>query len=184
MSQNDILEKQRLRQKFLAERAALPLREVSQKSNEIMKRLLSLPVVKNASSIALYMAIKKEVQTISAIEHFYKKKTILLPVTKDKIYLAPFTSFEDLRLGSFNILEPISTDFSRADSDVIVVPGVVFDKRKYRIGYGKGFYDKLLKTSNSITIGVCFDFQVIPKIPHMEHDQPMDYIITEKRIIK
>ena len=68
--------------------------------------------------------------------------------------------------------------------DVIIVPGAAFDARGNRLGYGAGFYDKLLSAFKKLTIAVAFEEQIVPKVPADPHDVPVQKIVTEKRIIE
>ena len=87
-----------------------------------------------------------------------------------------------MRKGKFGILEPTSK-VSLVDPDLVVVPGLAFDLHLHRLGYGKGYYDRFLKSTSSYKIGICFDFQIVEKIPNESHDQKMDEVISEKRIL-
>ncbi len=72
---------------------------------------------------------------------------------------------------------------NRDKVDIIIVPGTVFDKQCHRIGYGKGYYDGLLKGYNGVSIGICFDLQIVDKVPLDEWDEQLDKVITEEKII-
>jgi len=76
-----------------------------------------------------------------------------------------------------------------ADIDLVIVPGVVFDKSGHRIGYGHGYYDRFLDNlekinKNAVKVGLAYDFQIADKVPIEKHDVPVDKIVTEKRIIR
>ena len=79
---------------------------------------------------------------------------------------------------AYSILEPIGEEFIDIDKiDVVIVPGIAFDKENNRLGRGRGYYDKLLTTANAIKVGVCFDFQFFDRIPTEEFDVKMNYVI-------
>jgi len=81
---------------------------------------------------------------------------------------------------SFGILEPEGESFTELqDIDLIIVPGVAFDKNNNRLGRGKAYYDKLLNYVNCHKYGVCFDFQLVPNVPADQHDVKMDKVITD-----
>ena len=88
--------------------------------------------------------------------------------------------------GRFGILEPIElAKITYKSIDMVLVPGVIFDKNGYRLGYGLGYYDRFLnKLPKAVKVGLCFDFQVMDKVPREEHDIPVDYIVTDKEIIE
>jgi len=117
-------------------------------------------------------------------EAINKGKTVLVPHTEEEIKLVKFTSWNDLKPGKFGILEPRTKIKRQKSPDVVIVPGVAFDLQGYRIGYGKGYYDRLLKKLKAKRIGICFDIQIIEKIPKHGHDERLDSVITEKRMVK
>lgn len=155
-------------------------------SDKILENLETTEVFRTASCIAIYHAIPGEVQTASFIEKWYTKKKILLPVIEgDDLRLLPYTGSESLKSGVFGILEPTLSDpsISENDLDLIVVPGVAFDRERNRMGRGKGYYDRLLSTLQVPKVGICFGFQLLPSIPVEPFDKKMDLVITEKEII-
>lgn len=156
-------------------------------SEKILKRLEETDLFRQASSIALYHAIRGEVQTAAFIEKWYLKKQLLLPVIEgDDLHLVPYRGKESLKSGVFGILEPtaaeevLQTEYS---PDLIIVPGVAFDRSLNRTGRGKGYYDRLLSTLEAPKIGICFNFQLQESIPVESFDKKMDLIITESEII-
>lgn len=175
--------KKALRTKISLKRSNLNFSEIREKSNVIMEKLLSLSQFQKAQVVAFYLSKSDEVQTENAIKKILEEKTILVPVTKNEIKLVKFTSFSDLEPALFSVPEPKTKRYSNQQPDVIVIPGLAFDKHGNRLGYGKGYYDTLLKNLKSIKVGVCFDFQLINNVPSYEHDQKVDTIITEKRIL-
>ena len=95
-------------------------------------------------------------------------------------------SIKQLESGYKGIKEPVVNErylyrFERSEDTLVIVPGVAFDANGYRVGYGKGFYDRFLKDKRQMTvIGLCFSGQLVEEIPHDEHDIKMDKIITEE----
>lgn len=101
--------------------------------------------------------------------------------------LSHLKSWEDLSIGSYGILEPRIGKIRKTnpkDIDLFIVPGVAFDKYGNRVRHGKGYYDRLLEKTKSTIVGLCFEFQLVEKIPIEPHDKPVDIILTENRIIK
>ena len=140
--------------------------------------------------LSLYYPSSNEVNVLKLINLEYSKKfNFLLPVI-EKNKLMNFFKWKKndiLFLNKFGIPEPIKTN--KIVPDFILVPLLAFDKYKNRIGYGKGFYDKYLRkhiqiNKNIVTIGVAFSFQKYHKLPIDINDYKLDYIITEKGIIK
>ncbi len=150
----------------------------------IVQNVLALEAVKNARCVATYLAKGSEVDTHKLIECLRKDgKKVLVPITTDRIELVEFTSFGDLERGKFGVPEPRTKIGDTDEPDVIIVPGLAFDLDMHRVGYGKGYYDRLLKTVKSTRIGICYDFQIVEKIPRHGHDEQMDRIVTERRIL-
>lgn len=176
--------KNAIRKKILAKRNALSRKEIQLLSTKILKKLFSNPRFKKAKVVAFYLAKGSEVDTTKMIELSIKKgKEVLVPVTRKTIKFYKFTSFKNLVKGKFGIMEPTSRLKPSKEPDVIIVPGVTFGFCMHRLGYGKGYYDTHLTDSPAYRIGICFDFQLVGKLPTHEHDQKMDCIITEKRTI-
>ncbi|MFB0526372.1 MAG: 5-formyltetrahydrofolate cyclo-ligase [bacterium] len=191
--------KRKLRQKFLKKRDNLSRDEIKSKSDKIENRLFALPEFQRAKIIMFYVSFRSEVETEKMIRNALKlEKKIAVPVVHgQKIVASEIKNLEEeLSKGSFGIREP-KREFRRRvnqkEVDLIVVPGVVFDKRGGRLGYGRGYYDRFLK-SKSITvtmdrshqcalIGLAFDLQIAREIPLGEKDVKVDKIVTESRII-
>ena len=110
----------------------------------------------------------------------------MLPLIKgNDLQLLLYAGKESLKTGVFGILEP-SEDCEavpESEIDLIIVPGVAFDRQHNRLGRGKGFYDRLLSTLDVPKIGICYDFQLKDQIPTEPFDRKMDLIITEKEIL-
>ncbi len=130
--------------------------------------------------VMAYWSMGDEVSTRDFVIKWYKEKTILLPcVEGDVLKIRVFSGMDSMRKGeAYSILEPIGEEFKDIDKiDVVVVPGIAFDKENNRLGRGRGYYDKLLKATNAIKVGVCFDFQFFDRIPTEEFDVKMNYVI-------
>jgi len=158
-------------------------------SLQICKRIEELPLYKKAKNIAFYFAKNKEVSLEYLIgKAFLEGKKVFLPKTwlKDKtLSFHQIFSFSDLKPGPFGLLEPSSENpkLEAKDFEIIFVPGIAFDLKKGRIGYGGGFYDRILKNISAFKIGVAFSFQIFEELPLEKHDQRVDLIITENEII-
>ena len=155
-------------------------------SAKIMERLEETDLFRQASCIALYHAISGEVQTAGLIEKWYREKKLLLPLIKgNDLQLLLYSGKESLKAGAFGILEPTEDCMAVPENeiDLIIVPGVAFDRQLNRMGRGKGYYDRLLSTLQAPKIGICFDFQLQDTVPTESFDKKMDMIITEKEIV-
>jgi 5-formyltetrahydrofolate cyclo-ligase len=121
-----------------------------------------------------------------------KEKNIIVPyVEKDNpiLQLSELKDFNDLEPRTLGILEPKDDCIRKFDIqnvDLVIVPGLVFDKNGHRIGYGHGYYDRFLQKlkKNIKKIGFAFELQLIDKIPEEKYDVPVDIIVAEKRILK
>lgn len=186
--------KQTLKQEITAKRKSLSKGEIKEKSREIKEKLYSLSEFKEAKNIMLYVSFNSEVDTIEIIKELLinKEKKIIVPyVVKNNpiLQLSELKSFNELVPKTLGILEPKDNfirEFSHKKLDLVIVPGLVFDQKGHRIGYGYGYYDRFLKKLNKdvIKIGVACEFQIVEDIPEESHDVPMDLIITEKRVLK
>lgn len=182
------MDKNELRRFFLKKRNALKEADVQKKSNIIYKKIIDLPVFKESENIFCYIAYKNEVETRSIIEKAVTlEKKLYMPVIKgDNMFFGEFSSFEDLRKGAFGILEPRTIKEVSVLNALVLVPGVGFDRKGNRIGFGKGFYDRYFHNNPTcLKVALAYDFQIAKQeIPSEEHDVLMDFIITEQEVIK
>ena len=136
--------------------------------------------------LALYYPTNFEINVLKLLENKYMyNKNILLPVIEENNRMNFFSWKKNnvLLVNKFGILEPQKTKFKIPN--LILLPILAFDRNKYRLGYGKGFYDRYLnkyqkKNSNILTVGVAFSFQKYHKLPINKNDVKLDYILTEK----
>ena len=163
--------------------------EVKIKSDEIRQRLLGVERVKQAKTICTFISAFKEPDTVEIIKEIWEQdKKIVVPITdieSGTLSLSYINSMDDMEKGAYGILEPKTV--RKADEnniDVILVPGLAFDRNGGRMGFGKGYYDRLLESSKAVKIGLCYDFQILEKIPTESHDVPMNFVITEKEILE
>lgn len=148
--------------------------------NEIIfNKVISLEKVKKAYTILIYVSFNNEVDTLNIIKYFLGKKKVAVPkVNGNEMNFYYIDSFNDLSKGSFNILEPITTNkVTNFDNSICIVPGLCFDKENYRLGYGKGYYDKFLSNKNIYTIGLSYKETIIKKLPIDKYDIKLDKVI-------
>lgn len=176
--------KDEIRKEILAKRDSISSEDADFYSQKIAETLFGLHEYKKAHTVAFYLPIRNEVNTRKMVLHALKnEKEVLVPVTNSKIKFYQFQSFDDLKPGKFSVPEPTTKKEPSKQPDLIIVPGVAFGFCMHRIGYGKGYYDDFLATSQAYRVGVCFDFQLVKKLPIHDGDQKMDCILTENRII-
>lgn len=157
-------------------------------SRQALERLEQLQTFREADSFAIYHAMPDEVQTAAFIEKWSATKTVFLPVIcGDILQLHPYKNNTSLKAGVFGILEPIPDEKAeKAKPDLIIVPGVAFDRKMNRMGRGKGYYDRLLtepELQDVTRIGLCFSFQLVEEVPVWADDVKMHRIITDKEDI-
>lgn len=177
--------KKNLRKKIRKIRESLSFEEKENLSDMIIKKFLEDDVLKNSKTIMSYMSFKNEVETTKLHEYLLSLgKTILLPkMVGDNII--PIKISKEFSCGNFGVVEPIGDEFLR-DINLVIVPGVVFNKKGDRIGFGKGFYDRFLsceKYKNSYKISLAYDFQLDDSFSGEEFDIKIDKLITEKEIL-
>lgn len=186
------MNKAKLRKEFLQKRSSLDDFSLKQINNKIFQRFINSKIYKDSNNIMIYISFDTEVNTHIIIDHIISQgKKVIVPITDSenkKLIPSELHSMNELELGFYNILTP-KKEFIRVfnpdDIDLIVVPGIVFDKKGYRIGYGGGYYDRFLKNlSSTYKISLCYDFQLIDSVPNEDYDILIDSILTEKRIIK
>lgn len=181
------IEKKELRKKVREECARRTPEELSAASENIMMRFEQLPEFREARTVALYWSDDREVRTHGLIQKWASRKNILLPVvTGDSLVLKKFSGMEDMCPGCFGILEPkphceVYPEGKYREIDIIMVPGVGFDRAGRRLGRGKGYYDRLLPLLGALKVGVCFGFQLMDEIPVQPHDAIMDMVLSDKR---
>lgn len=162
---------------------AVPMEEKLRRSEAVMRRVEELAEFRRAKVVLLYWSMADEVQTHAFVERWYREKTLLLPcVQGDDLVLRQYTGPECMVSGEqFGIGEPTGPEWTDLDAvELIVVPGVAFDSEGNRMGRGRGFYDRLLKsTPRAAKVGVAYDFQLLDHIATEPHDVRMDRVITE-----
>lgn len=179
--------KSALRQELKRKRHALGHRLNQEKSKSIIEKLIQVPAYQNAKSVLFYVSLSEEVDTHFAISQALAqgKKVFVPRMNGDEMTLHRIHDFKELQFGAFGVLEASleAEEAQPSELDLIIVPGLGFDTRGHRIGYGKGHYDRLLKQTHGYTVGLAFDEQVIEKVPEEEHDVPLNCLITEAQIL-
>ncbi len=153
--------------------------QLAVQSQQIMAQLEQHPDFINADTVMLYCSLPDEVQTQIFIEKWRHQKHVILPtVVGDDIIPVELSENTEFAEGDFHILEPQNHPY-QGNYDLIVVPGVAFDKNGNRLGRGRGYYDRFLCQHQSVKkIGVCFDFQLVEEIQTEPTDIKMNEIIS------
>lgn len=181
---NNIKEQKRALRKLIYEKmGSFPLEQFKVESDNVMAQIENMPQFQSAKTVLAYWAMPRELDTRAFIEKWYKEKTFILPlVVGDFLELRVFEGIESLVEGpAYGILEPQKGPaFTDKSIDFGIIPGVAFDLNNKRMGHGKGYYDKLLKTLDVPKFGVCFSFQVVQQVPVDDFDVTLDGIVYPK----
>lgn len=178
---------------MLALRRAQRKVDIADKSREIKRNLFSLEVFLKSQTVSFYVSMETEVQTDEMVtEALAMGKRVAVPYIDRESGKLSLSELKDpakeLAPGPYTILQPheeLLRPVPLEQVQLVIVPGVAFDPRGRRLGFGKGFYDKLLaqKGGGATCVGLAFQFQVLEEIPAYGHDVPMDMIVTEKGVI-
>lgn len=187
------MDKNLLRQMIITQRQELEPAVRQEKNKLILDNFVSVPIVQAAKVIMVYLDFRGEVETSGILQWGWDAcKVMTAPVTlKQERKLVPVVihTFDELRIGAYGIREPIAEDQDFDDRsetlDLVLVPGVAFDRRGGRLGYGGGYYDRFLPRlrSGTITIGLAYDLQLVEQVPAETHDVPLDLLVTETGVI-
>ncbi len=177
-----------LRREFRRRRDTLEQRNTL--SQAICARVRDLPVYQAARVLHCYLPIRSEVDTHTLISDALARGIdVIVPVVRpdavdlDHSRLASL-AVEELEVGFFGTLQPRILQPVQPDVwDLVIVPLLAFDRSGYRLGYGKGYYDRLLASRRTRSIGLAFAVQEALELPHEPHDTPLDWIVTEQDVV-
>lgn len=173
-----------LRKKIGEQRKSLTPGEVEALSRRICEKLQEMDRIRKAQVIMGFSSIRNEVNLMPWLEELRREKTVVLPRVMDKenMEAIEYRGRDYVKSGPFGILEPVGEPFDPGKIDVVLVPGLVFDYKGYRLGYGRGYYDRFLPRlrKDAFLCGVCYDFQVVETVYPHEADFPVHWIVTDK----
>lgn len=181
--------KRALRREVLAARDALTAEERAARSEAITRRLLALPEMRNAHTALVFWSFGSEVDTGTLIDRLLAggARVALPRVAGSEVEPAGYVRGDPLRGTNFGAMEPEGgSQLDPSDLDLVVVPGVAFDREGNRVGYGGGFYDRLLPRlrSTARSMGVAFAVQIVQTVPTGGSDRRVDVIVTEDEVIR
>lgn len=176
---NETMDKKELRAQIKVLKKQHTKEQRMEQSERILAKLEQHPDFVKAEKIMLYNALPDEVQTLEFLKKWHLRKTIILPtVVGDDIIPVEYAKETTFAVGDFNILEPQNEPYT-GEFDLMVVPGVAFDRKGNRLGRGKGYYDRFLSQHLEVKrIGLCFDFQLVDEVPAEPFDIRMDEVIS------
>jgi 5-formyltetrahydrofolate cyclo-ligase len=183
--------KQQIRETAHANRRAQPDKELY--SEQICRHFMELPEYTTAGTVMFYVDVRTEVRTRQSLPGAlgHDKRIVVPYCVEGQLGLFHLADMEELAVGMYKILEPKPELRDQPgkrvrveELDLIMVPGVAFDRRGARMGHGKGYYDKMLEHArpDAPLVAVAFECQLFPEIPTQAHDVFMDKIVTEKTI--
>ena len=187
------LHKSAIRTAALAVRKSQP--DKDNVSKRITDRVLTTAQYRSAKCVLWYVDVRDEVRTRhSLLEAIASPQKIVVPYCMgNQLALFHLETMDELEPGKFKILEPraelrglTEKRVATEELDLVIVPGVAFDRNGGRIGHGKGYYDKLLQNvrDDSLRVGLAFECQIVDIIPKQSHDVPMDAVVTENSTYK
>ncbi len=190
MSSQLMESKRRLRRQMSRLRKDVTAADSARAGQAAASALIDLGLARRAKRIALYAALPYELPTRPLFDAVVEKGgAALLPRTADPPGLEFFAveHWEDLRPGAFGVLEPQNDGAAVClmPGDLVVVPGVAFDEDGYRLGHGKGYYDRAFATELGdvpTLVGFGYEFQIVGAVPHDHRDRQMDAIVTDQKV--
>ncbi len=186
-------EKERLRRRILQLRDQQTRVEKENKSLRITQTVTGLPEYRKARIIASYVDKGSEVRTQPIIRKaLASRKRVLVPIVDKEsrsLLYSEIKGLHELAPGAFDILEPKREHWRLKDLEtagVVFVPGISWDLDGYRLGWGKGYFDTVLKLlpDKSAAVGLAFDLQVVDRVPRAQFDLPVDLVVTETRVVR
>ena len=182
--------KRSIRREVIERRDALSSEERAERSVRIAERTLALPEVERAGTVMAFWSFGSEVETAPLLErlHAAGKRVVLPRVEGGEVVAGRYETGDEVLAASFGAMEPTGeVTVEPEDVDVVVTPGVAFDREGGRVGYGGGFYDRFLPRTRSdvAAIAVAFALQVVDEpLPRAGFDRRVDAIVTEDEVIR
>jgi len=181
--------KKDIRNMMLSQRNKISLKERQKKSDLILERLVQTSYFLQAFTMMIYVSFLSEVMTEKLINYALgKQKSITVPtvdLAKHQLILSKIKHYDELVPSTYGIKEPQQLRIINPDQvELFILPGVAFDEQGIRLGYGGGYFDRLLTTKNGSQelIGIAYELQIQKELPFTHHDISVDTVITEKKI--
>ncbi len=187
---NDIREyKASLRKKVREKRGSMSPQTKAELDKGILDNITRLRQYKQNKTVLTYVSTSIEVDTIALIERAFRdNKRVAVPRCVENSREMEFyyiTSLDELEPRTFGVLEPVKEKcelLTDCTAGLCIVPGLAFDFQGYRLGYGKGYYDRFLGRFSGDTVGICYSSCVVWKLPHSYYDRNAKLLVTEKYI--
>lgn len=173
-----------MRELLTQKRRLLTDEQKTEASSRVIERLEQMEWFREAKTVLIYYPIHNEIDLLPLVKKYKHEKTLLFPVTHRKtIDACPYRGNALMKRGKFNIPEP-QTEPYKGKIDLILIPGVAFDRKCNRLGRGGGYYDRFLcKQRHSKLIGVGYDFQIVDEVPTERNDMRLQGVIVPSQTI-
>ena len=178
------MDKSTLRERYRSVREGLSAANVAELSAALCRRLARMPLLQEAATVMAYLAFNNEVDLGLLFELLPDVNWVVPRIEGQRMVLHPYEP-EHLIRHPFGMLEPppSAPTVDPQDLDVVLVPGVSFDSRGGRLGFGGGFYDRFLIHTSATRVGVCYDACLAEELPCADHDRRMDWVVTPSAVI-
>lgn len=183
--------KNQIRAEAIQARQSIPRDRLLAQSQTVIRSLTSQNEYAAARAVATYVSKEDEVQTLELIAQMLSEgKRVVVPRVdgpSGNLLFFEIHGLGDLSPGRFGVLEPAPgpSAVPLAECDIVIVPLVAWDERGYRIGYGRGYFDRALaRRGASVSVGLAMETQRVPEVPVEPSDVPLDVIVTEKRVLR
>ncbi|MDP9296809.1 MAG: 5-formyltetrahydrofolate cyclo-ligase [Actinomycetota bacterium] len=178
-------EKRELRRRMKALRDGLDPGERARSADRIVELLLALPEVRDGGTVSAYFAFGSEIPTVELLARLDgDRKRIALPLVRDgEMTMVSYRPGDALTMSAYGAHEPTGgAEIAPTEVDVFITPGLAFDRRGFRLGYGGGFYDRYLRRArpDALRFGVCYSAQLVDEVPSGLSDERVDRIVTEE----
>jgi len=172
-----------------AARDAIPAEQREVLGAKIAERLFAVPGFARAGTVLAFSSFGSEVPTRPILDrvHGDGRRVVLPRVLGDVMEARTYRPGDPMAAATFGALEPADGEqVPPRDVDAVVVPGLAFDRRGFRVGYGGGHFDRFLEQlrPDALTVGVCFGIQLVDRVPTEPHDLPVDWVVTEGEAIR
>lgn len=182
------MDKSAIRASMLQRRSTLLPDQAARLSHFAQQRLLATEFFATTSRLALYSPVRNETATNNIFDEACRQgKQVYYPrVTGESLEFVQINGLAQLVVGSFGVLEPADNlEVGRQEPELILIPGVAFDRQGHRLGYGRGFYDRYLARCSGqvVRVGFSYSFQLCDSLPISAHDQALDVLVTDAETI-
>jgi 5-formyltetrahydrofolate cyclo-ligase len=182
-------QKRALRREMLVRRDAMPQQDRAERSDRIAERLLALPELASARTVMAFSSFGSEIDTAPILDGLIARDVRLaLPrISGGEIEAVGYRPGDDTTTAAFGALEPAAGSvLADAELDAVVTPGVAFDRRGFRVGYGGGYYDRLFRRirPDAFRVAIGFAIQVVEAVPRGTTDLPVDALVTEEGVTR